>query len=189
VSDPAPASAADALDAANSLAGRADPSRAPRARPPALAFAGAGLDTPGGEIAPRPVVVASLAPTEDLAAPPPAAPQPVLAGQAEAPGAAKGDRVQLAALPVAEDIEPAYTADADDLAEIIGAPAEAKFSGFALPQPTGAPGLYTVPETAAEIAAGSATPKLPTLRFAQPQEAAPPVQESFLSRLFASLSQ
>lgn len=175
------------LDAANSLAA-SNPANAAAHRPVALAFAAADL------------------PLADQ----PAAPAPAPAAMdREPPAATKGDRIQLAALSMSEPVvepvqerpiepvaaavvEPAYEAETEELANLISDPVEREFSGFALPQPAGAPGLFTVPETAAEIAAQSATPKLPTLRFqpSQPAEPAEPaVEESFFSRLFASLAQ
>jgi hypothetical protein len=109
----------------------------------------------------------------------------------------KGDRVQLAALtvhapaPVARVTAPAARPEPDAVADLISDPVEAPLPALALPQPSGASGLFAVPESASAITAQSATPKLPTLRFQQAEPAppeAPAEEESFLSRLFANLS-
>lgn len=185
-----------ALDAANALA--APPAAAPAPPPVALAFAGTGLRS--GEAS---IPTASAA--GDTGAPAIKVERAVLAppeAEIEAPVVLKGDRIQLAALsagtpdtaavtvPVNRTETAVQRTDEEGVRELVNEPVEKQFSGFALPEPAGAAGLFTAPETASEITAQSATPKLPTLRFYQAKPAdAPAAEESFLSRLFASLSQ
>jgi uncharacterized protein YcbK (DUF882 family) len=79
-----------------------------------------------------------------------------------------------------------YDADSDTLRLLLGTPAtqDEEFARFAMPQPAGAPGLFTAPENASAMTDLSGAPKLPIDRF---ELAGVPAQESFFSRLFASL--
>jgi uncharacterized protein YcbK (DUF882 family) len=156
------ASAASAIAAVDALGGP-DAAPVPRPRPVAVAFTGAGLSTD--------VEVADAAP------PVAAAPAPAAASEA-AP-------IQIAAAPAAE---PAY-GDQDALAELIAMPAATDGSaGFAMPQPAGAPGLFSIPASAATLASAVTEPSLPTDRFEVVASADAPADESFISRLFASLA-
>ncbi len=157
------ASAASAIAAVNALGGEPDAPPVPRPRPVAVAFTGAGLSTD--------VEVADIAPVAT-------APAPAAASEA-AP-------IQIAAAPAAE---PAY-GDQDALADLIAMPAATDGSaGFAMPQPAGAPGLFAIPASAAVLAGAVTEPSLPTDRFEVVGSADAPADESFISRLFASLAQ
>ena len=85
--------------------------------------------------------------------------------------------------------EPAH-GDQDALADLIAMPAATDGSaGFAMPQPAGAPGLFSIPASAATLASAVTEPSLPTDRFEVVASADAPADESFISRLFASLAQ
>ena len=149
-----------------------DPAAAP-ADNTALAAANAlseGQNTPR----PRPLTLAFAAaglPAVEVPDAPALAPVP----QAAAPAAP----AQTAA-PAAQ---PSYDEDADTLRLLVGAPAT-QDGAFAMPQPGGAPGLYTAPESAAEVMNLSDPEEIPVERF---QVASAPAEESFFSRLFVSL--
>jgi hypothetical protein len=198
----APASEADlaaidaftAIDGATSQTpGTPDGASVPRPRPLALAFAGSGL--PPADVA----VPAAVA----------AKPTPASVAAAEVPApAAKGNRV--AAVVAAKTAEPVYDADQDPLRNLLDEPApevaqpapaspaapdvtptvarKGDFAGFAMPQPDATPELFKVPASAQSVAPGP-TPALPTDRFQPTAAAEPPAEESFFSRLFASVSE
>jgi uncharacterized protein YcbK (DUF882 family) len=103
------------------------------------------------------------------------------AGFAPAPAPAASPTPVQPAAPEAD-----YDADSDTLRLLIGTPAtqDEEFARFAMPQPAGAPGLFTAPESVSAVTDLSGTLKLPIDRF---EVAGIPAQESFFSRLFASL--
>ena len=87
---------------------------------------------------PRPLTLAFAAAGLPAAETPPPAPV-----QAAAPPAPEVEAITPAA-------QPNYSADADTLRLLVGTPAT-QDGAFAMPQPGGAPGLYTAPESAAAV--------------------------------------
>lgn len=192
-----------AIAAANALVAGAGGNR-PRPRPVALAFAGSGL--PAAEPVKAPVRPAALPAPVSVSAPEPV-PQiqvpEIQVARAEASPepkplpAVKGDRVEAA---IAAVEEPAYGADADDLRELIGKAAarRAATEGFTMPEPAGAPSLFSAPANAAAVTEIAKQPRPPVNKF-KVSEAEQPARKSvkdatqeegsFFSKLFASLAE
>jgi hypothetical protein len=106
------------------------------------------------------------------------------AAQPEAPAAAVPQAVAAPEIePIAPAAQPNYSGDADTLRLLVGTPAT-QDGAFAMPQPGGAPGLYTAPESAAAVMNLDDPDEVPVNRF---QVASAPAEESFFSRLFVSL--
>ena len=190
---PADLPADSALEAANRL-GKGD-AQMPRPRPLAVAFTGADLATsaPALAAAPGPAAPATAAPAE---------PAVVMAALQTSEPAAEtmADHTAPPSAPIVVSASPARSVDESVLRQLIAAPAahERGFGDLAMPQPSGAPGLFTVPEGASGVPVFSEKPSLPTGRFQQADrptlepaslpEQAEAKNESFFSRLFASLA-
>jgi uncharacterized protein YcbK (DUF882 family) len=157
---PAPAEEAVTALAAVEAQSAVEPAPVPRPRPLAVAFAGTGLP--------------SEAPAET---PTPAA--------AEMPAVEPAALVIAAAEPAAM---PAYRVDEGELRHLIGDEVDAAyaFTGFAMPQPAGAPGLFSAPASADSVVTATGD-ELPTDRFQLAAAAPTSGEPSFFSSLLASL--
>lgn len=182
---PAPALEPDAGDRAGTsapqIASRPPPTLPPTPRPrplalasldPALAWPKATQAVPRVQAAPAAVPAPKLALTSG-------------SGQGTM-RSGKGDRLS------ASHVAPKAVANADQAA-LRAAVAEARgqaFTGFAMPQPAGVAALFSVPRSAADVATASASlPPLPIGRLALAEGQAASGQQSFFSRLFASLTE
>ena len=195
---PAPAAPASALAAVNALG--AEDTRVPRPRPLALAFTGAGLASdPGVQHAAVAPVVAAQAPSapveQQIAALPPPAPVEQKAAAAPSPAPAE-PRIAAIALPAQEPSgeflpapEPTYVRSEQTIRDLIVTPSlgDGEFPGFAMPQPASMPDLFTAPATAGTVSNPPAAPN--PGRFVVGAAEPAPQEESFFSRLFASLAE
>ena len=189
-----PAEGGTAIAAANALVGGAG-GNMPRPRPVALAFAGSGLPAAEPVEAPvRPATVSVAPPAERVQV---QVARVEASVEPKARPAIKGDRIG-AAIHAAE--APSYDADAEDLRELIGKAAarRAATEGFTMPEPAGAPSLFSAPANAAAVTEIAKQPRPPVNKFKlseaeQPArksvEEAAQEEGSFFSKLFASLAQ
>jgi hypothetical protein len=148
--------------AAATLRGGSEPM--PRARPIALAFAGAGLRSATEE------QVASV--ETALSSPPP----PPVQVAAPAPAPAQPKAVT-------------NSVDSAALAEMLAAVPSGPVVQNVEPKPASARGLFSVPETADSVMAAKGWAAPPTGHFERPEPLVPQAKESFFTRLFASLTE
>jgi uncharacterized protein YcbK (DUF882 family) len=146
--------------AAATLRGGSEPM--PRARPIALAFAGAGLRSATEEQVASVETALSSRPPVQAAAPAPAPIQPKAVTNSVDSAALAEMLAAVPSEPVVQNVEP---------------------------KPASARGLFSVPETADSVMAAKGWAAPPTGHFERPEPIAPQAKESFFTRLFASLTE